>query len=30
MDVIRWFLVRFGWLDPNMETIKRDIEQLMR
>jgi hypothetical protein len=30
LDVIRWFFVRFGWLNPNMESIRRDQEELMR
>lgn len=28
LEAIRWFFVRFGWTQPNMEAIKRDIQDL--
>jgi hypothetical protein len=28
LEAIQWFLVRFGWMEPNTEQIKRDIRAL--
>jgi hypothetical protein len=30
LDAIRWLVTRFGWLEPNLEAIKRDQETLLR
>jgi uncharacterized protein Smg (DUF494 family) len=28
LEAMRWILVRFGWTQPNMEAIKRDMDEL--
>jgi hypothetical protein len=30
LEAIRWIVVRFGWMEPNVEAIKRDQETLLR
>jgi hypothetical protein len=30
LEAIRWLVARFGWLDPNIEALKRDQEAFLR
>lgn len=30
LDAIRWLVARFGWLNPNIEALKRDQEAFLR
>jgi len=30
VEASRWFLVRFGWTEPNIEVIRTDIEELRK
>jgi len=30
LDAVQWFFERFGWMNPSLETLRRDQENFLK